>query len=66
MFTAIARITNGTVLAPLLHLGAMDMLVLSGAMTYPTGPMAGTLGAGCWAYIPANARIAQLCVDIVG
>ena len=56
MFTVVMRINRGTELAGLVYLGAMDMMVLSGAMTYPEGPMAGTLGAGTWGYVPANAR----------
>ena len=63
MFTVIARMRSGTQLAPLVHLGAMDMLVLSGSMTYPAGPMAGTLAAGTWGYVPANTRIASLRAD---
>jgi quercetin dioxygenase-like cupin family protein len=60
MFTVIARMGSGTQLAPLVHLGAMDLLVLSGAMTYPAGPLAGTLDAGVWGYVPANTRSAGL------
>ena len=60
MFTVIARLRSGTQLAPLVHLGAMDMLVLSGSMTYLEGPLAGTLEAGTWGYIPANTRSAGL------
>lgn len=63
MFTAIARMTKGTVLAPLIHLGAMDLFVLSGSMTYPEGPLAGTLQPGTWGYVPANAKIARLAAD---
>lgn len=63
MFTVIARMRSGTQLAPLVHLGAMDLLVLSGSMTYPEGPLAGTLAAGTWGYVPANTRIARLHAD---
>jgi hypothetical protein len=41
----------------------MDMMVLSGAMTYPEGPMAGTLTTGTWGYAPANSRIDRLVAD---
>ena len=60
MFTVVARVKKGTRLGELVHLGAMDMLVLSGSMTYAQGPMAGTLHPGTWGYVPANARIAGL------
>ena len=60
MFTVIARLRSGTQLAPLVHLGAMDMLVLSGSMTYLEGPLAGPLDAGTWGYVPANTRSAGL------
>jgi len=35
----------------------MDMLVLSGTLNYPSGPMAGALDPGTWGYIPANAKV---------
>ena len=63
MFTVIVRMSGGTQLAPLVHLGGMDLLVLSGSMTYPEGPLAGTLEAGAWGYVPANTRIARLYAD---
>ncbi len=63
MFTVVARVKKGTRLGELVHLGAMDMLVLSGSMTYAQGPMAGTLHPGTWGYVPANARIAGLSAN---
>jgi hypothetical protein len=33
------------------------MLVLSGTLNYPSGPMAGALDPGTWGYIPANAKV---------
>ena len=63
MFTAIVRITKGTQLAPLVHLGAMDFFILSGAMRYPEGDMAGTLGVATWGYVPANARVGRLVAE---
>ena len=63
MFTVIAGIAKGTTLAPMVHLGAMDFLLLSGAMSFRAGPMAGTLDAACWGYVPANARVAGLYAD---
>jgi quercetin dioxygenase-like cupin family protein len=63
MFSLVARMEKGTQLPELVHLGAMDMIVLSGKMTYPEGPMAGTLEPGIWGYVPANAKIAGLRAD---
>ncbi len=63
MFSVILKLPAGAVLAGMVHLGAMDMIVLSGRMTYPDGPLAGTLEPGTWAYVPANSRIARLVAD---
>ncbi len=63
MFTVVVKLAQGTELAGLVHLGALDMIVLSGAMTYPEGPMAGTLEPGTWGYVPANARIERLVAE---
>ncbi len=63
MFSVIVRLQKGTELSGLVYLGAMDMLVLSGSMTYPDGPMAGTLEPGTWGYAPANARIQRIVAD---
>lgn len=60
MFTVVVKLEQGAVLAGLVYLGAMDMMVLSGSMSYPSGPMAGNLEPGTWAYVPANARIDRL------
>jgi quercetin dioxygenase-like cupin family protein len=60
MFSVVVKIEKDTAVSGLVHLGTMDMMVLSGSMTYPDGPMAGTLVAGTWGYVPANARIERL------
>ncbi len=60
MFTVVVRLEQGSELTGLVYLGAMDLIVLSGAMTYPEGPLAGSLGPGTWGYVPANARIERL------
>ena len=60
MFTIVVKIDEGAELAGMIYLGAMDMIVLSGTMTYPEGPMAGDLGPGTWGYVPANAKIDRL------
>ncbi len=63
MFSVVVKIAQGSELAGLVYLGAMDMIVLSGRMNYPDGPMAGTLEPGTWGYVPANARIHRLVAD---
>ena len=63
MFSVIVKLAAGTELSGLVYLGAMDMIVLSGSMTYPEGPMSGTLLPGTWGYVPANARIDRLAAD---
>merc|ERR1719162_329807 len=62
-FSLVVRMAKGTVQPDLVHLGAADFMVLSGKMTYPSGPMAGTLEAGVWGYVPAEARIFGLVAD---
>ena len=57
MFTVVVRLEAGTELSGLIYLGSMDMIVLSGSMTSPEGPMTGTLEPGTWGYVPANAKI---------
>jgi hypothetical protein len=63
MFSLVLKLDQGCELAGLVHLGAMDMIVLSGRMRYPDGPMAGTLEPGTWGYVPANARVSHLVAD---
>ena len=62
-FTVVLKLAAATELTGLVHLGAMDMIVLSGRMTYPGGPMAGSLEPGAWGYVPANARIERLVAE---
>merc|ERR1740123_2624153 len=63
MFSLVCRLTAGSQLEDLVHLGACDLMVLSGKMTFPSGPMAGTLQEGVLAYIPADAVISSLEAD---
>lgn len=63
MFTVVVKISEGSEIAGLIYLGAMDLIVLSGSMRYPEGPMAGSLGPGTWGYVPANAKIDRLVAD---
>lgn len=60
MFSAIVRIGAGVTTRDMLHLGAMDLLILSGSLTYPDGPLSSTIGPGIWGYIPANACVQGL------
>jgi hypothetical protein len=59
-FSVILQLKKGTVLPDLVHLGAMDMMILDGVVSYPEGPMAGILEPGTWGYVPANTRVKGL------
>ena len=63
MISAVVGLDAGVALAPMVHLGAADLLVLSGRMRYSQGPLAATVGPGTWGYIPANSRVEGLVVD---
>jgi len=60
MFSLVVKVAAGTRLTNLVHLGAMDMLVLSGSMTYSGVPLSITVEPGIWGYLPANTRIDQI------
>jgi hypothetical protein len=45
-------------------LGAMDMMLLSGSLEFPDGPLAGTVEPGIWGYIPANTRLQRLVARV--
>ena len=63
MISAMVGLAAGTELAPAVHLGAADLLVLSDHMRYTQEPLAATVGPGTWGYIPANSRVEGLVVD---
>ena len=63
MFSTVVRIAGGSELSSIVYLGAMDMIVLSGRLTYPSGPMSGTLEPGTWGYVPANARVDRFIAE---
>ncbi|MGI9329056.1 MAG: cupin domain-containing protein [Pseudomonadales bacterium] len=63
MFSTIVRMSAGAELTGLIYLGAMDMILLSGGLTYPEGPLSSDLEPGTWGYIPANARIERLVAN---
>ena len=60
MFSVVVKLAAGTELARIVYLGAMDMIVLSGELRYPDGPLAGSLPPGTWGYVPANARVERM------
>ena len=60
MFSVVVHLRKDTHLQHLVYLGAMDLMVLSGAMEYPAGPLAARLEPGIWGYAPANSRIDEL------
>jgi len=60
MFSAIVKLNQGVSTTNLLHLGAMDLLILSGELNFIDGPLAGSIGPGIWGYVPANACVAGL------
>ena len=63
MFSVMVKLAAGVELAPLVHLGATDMMILSGRMRYTQEPLAGFVEPGTWGYIPANSRIEGLIVE---
>lgn len=60
MFSLIVRLEKDARLENLVYLGAMDMMLLSGSMSYDDSPLSGNLEPGIWGYIPANARVRGL------
>ena len=63
MISAVVVLDAGTTLAPMVHLGAADLLVLSGRTRYTQEPLVSTLEPGTWGYIPANSRVEGLAVE---
>ena len=57
MFSAIVKLSAGAKIPATVHLGPMDLFVLSGALTLPEGPVAATATVGTFGYIPANTQI---------
>ncbi len=55
MISAVVGLAAGTALAPMVHLGPADFLLLSGRIGYRAGPPEG-YGRGVWFYEPAGAR----------
>ena len=63
VFSALVRLRQGIDLGTIVHLGAMDLMVLSGRMRYTQASLAATLKPGVWGYIPANTRVQGLHVE---
>ena len=63
MFSLIMKVENGVAVNDLVYLGAMDMMMLSGKMSYPDGPLSYPLEPSIWGYVPANSRINSLIAD---
>ena len=54
MFSAIVQLNQGVSTTHLLHLGDMDLIILSGALSFIDGPLDGRIGPGIWGSAPAN------------
>lgn len=63
MFSLIVRLDAGTELTHLVHLGSMDLMMLSGKVSYPHPPLKTTITPGIWGYLPANTRIEAMVAD---
>jgi hypothetical protein len=57
VFTTVMRLRAGSRWPSTVHLGAMDMLVLSGELGCAGDGIGGTYGPGTFGYIPANSRV---------
>jgi len=56
-FVALFKVAKGFAFPKTYYLGASDSFVLSGNITFPNGPMSGSMGAGYWGYVPGNVVI---------
>ena len=56
-FTIVVRQPKGVTQPRQVLLGAQDMFILSGKLSYGAGPMKGEVGPGVWGYAPAGAAI---------
>lgn len=63
MFSLIVRMEKGTVQPTLTYLGEMDFLMLYGNMTFPSGPLAGTVDQGIFGFVPANTEVEGLVAN---
>lgn len=63
MFSVIMQMKKGTVQPDTAYMGAADLMVLSGKMTYSKGPLGGTVDPGTWGYIPGGARVESIVAE---
>jgi len=56
-FTVLIKMEKGAKQPTLVHLGSSDSYILSGKLTFPNGPMKGSIGPAIWAYTPAGAKL---------
>jgi len=54
-YTALVKVPKGVTIPKHVNLGATDTFILSGKLTYGSGPMKGSIGPGVWGYAPAGA-----------
>ncbi len=62
-FSMILQVNEGITVSNLLHLGAADLMLLSGKMRYTGGDLIADVEPGIWGYIPANSRIGALVAE---
>ena len=62
-FTVLIKIPQGVTQPVHMCLGPCDTLVLSGKMSYPDGPLQGSMGPGTWGYTPANHKMNGTTAD---
>jgi quercetin dioxygenase-like cupin family protein len=59
-FSAIIKLDARASLPSAVYLGGLDLMVLSGALTYDEGGVQSLLAPGIWGYISANSRVDAL------
>ena len=60
LFSVVMKINSGARLPSSVFLGGMDLMVLSGKVTYSDGDSTSVLEPGVWGYVSANTRIAEM------
>ena len=57
MFSLIFKLDKGSCFPSSVYLGGMDLLVLSGQLTYNQDDQESVLAPGTWGFIPANSKV---------
>ena len=57
MFSLIFKLNKGSCFPSSVYLGGMDLLVLSGQLTYNQDEQESVLAPGTWGFIPANSKV---------